>query len=62
MNTPVFPNPFGKVPLDMITTPKCSFDVGKDLDVDYSHGAVYPIGLCKKPILLKLKIILILHT
>ena len=51
VNTPVFPNPFGKVPLDMITTPKCSFDVGKDLDVDYSHGAVYPIELCKKPIL-----------
>ena len=53
-NTPVFPNPLGKVPLDFIDiveTSKHSFGIGKDLGMEIEHGAVYPTAICMKPIL-----------
>ena len=53
INTPVFPNPLGKAPvdfLDVLELPKASYGVGKDLGMDIEHGAIYNPDLTKNPI------------
>ena len=53
INTPIFPNPLGKAPvdfLDVLELPKASYGVGKDLGMDIEHGAIYNPELCKNPI------------
>ena len=53
INTPVFPNPLGKAPIDVfsiIDIPIASYGVGKGLGMDIEHGAVYNPELCEKPI------------
>ena len=49
-HSPVFQNPIGKIPSDVVETSKHSYGVGKKLGLDIEHGAVYPPEICINPI------------
>ena len=49
-HSPVFQNPIGKIPTDVVDTSKHSYGLGKKLGLDIEHGAVYPPEICIDPI------------
>jgi len=49
-HSPVFQNPIGKIPTDVIDTSIQSYGVGKRLGLEIEHAAVYPPEICINPI------------